>query len=331
MLSREVGAGPDLDLIETSLVAVIIVNHNGYKLTRDCLCSFKKTTYDHYILIVVDNASDDGSVALLQQEFPNVRYIRSETNLGYTGGNNLGLNVAFEMGSHYVFFLNNDTVVSDNIFELATFLTTNSDVGMVAPLTYYYDNPKITSFGGGHLNRNTGRISFINKGKRYENILDKVIYCSFLEGAALMARTELVNRVGGFNDDYFLTSEESELCVRIMDMGYRLALITSCSVWHKVSQTMKPGSELINYFVYRNRLFFIRNNALRLGPLQVVSIIRNYIFSFFSLLLKRRNIPAVRGLIFGVIDFIRGVRGVGRYRSILQPKSRVIRQEVEKP
>lgn len=299
-------------------VAVIIVNFNGYALTRDCLASFAKVTGHRYILIVVDNGSLDQPIAQLRREFPHVRYARSEMNLGFTGGNNLGLTVAYEEGVKYVFFLNNDTVVAENIMELADFLDDNSDIGMVAPLTFYHEAPELTSFGGGYLNRNTGRITFGNKGVKREQIQQRVVDCTFLEGAAIMARSDLVKRAGGFNDDYFLTSEESELCVKVMDMGYRLALLTSCSVWHKVSQTMGSGSELLNYFVYRNRLHFIRNNARCFGLRDLGFIVRNYLVSFFSLLIKVRNLSAARGLVFGLVDFLRGVKGAGRYRKRLQ-------------
>ncbi|OGC94628.1 MAG: hypothetical protein A2W25_09390 [candidate division Zixibacteria bacterium RBG_16_53_22] len=304
--------------MEKPLVAVIIVNYNGYVLTRDCLRSFGAVTYDRYTLIVIDNASRDDSIPRLQHEFPSVCYVKSDTNLGFTGGNNLGLAVAYEMNPDYVFFLNNDTVVSANVFELAAFLDTNPDVGMVAPLTFYHENPMITSFGGGYLNRNTGSITFCNKGVRREEILNTVIYCSFLEGAAFMARTELVKRAGGFNEDYFLTAEESDLCVRITDMGYRLALITSCSVWHKISRTMGRGSEMIHYFVYRNRLRFIKNNATEFKLRDLATILLHYLRTFASLVLREWNIPAAIGLVKGVCDYFLGVTGPGRYKERLQ-------------
>jgi hypothetical protein len=301
-------------------VAVIIVNYNGYLLTRDCLLSFKKVDYDKYIIIVVDNGSSDGSVPRLLKEFPDVCYVQSTKNTGFTGGNNLGLKKAYELGAKYIFFLNNDTTVSHNIFDLVGFLDEHPDVGMVAPLTFYYDRPEIISFGGGHLNRNTGRITFLNKGKRHENITDNAINCTFLEGTAIMAREELVRHVGGFNEDYFLTSEESELCVRIIDKGYRLALTPACYVMHKVSQTMGTGSELISYFVYRNRLLFIRNNAKKMSIRDSTDILLNYLSSFSSLVLKYRNWPAARGLIFGVSDYVRGIRGAGRYSELLKAR-----------
>jgi GT2 family glycosyltransferase len=304
----------------TPKIAVIIVNYSGYEITRDCLASFAKVNSNHpYVLIVVDNASGDQSVPRLRQEFPQVHFLESHVNLGFTGGNNLGLAAAYEIGVEYVFFLNNDTVVSGDILTLADFLDTNSDVGMVSPLTFFYDNPEVVSFGGGELNRNTGRIRFSNKGGSRGGMPADVVYCSFLEGAAIMARADVVRRAGGFNDDYFLNSEEAELCVKVADMGYRLALITSCSVWHKISQTMGSGSELINYFVYRNRLHFIRNNAKGLGMRDIISILHSYLASYLSLSIKLRNFPAARGLLKGVIDFLAGVKGAGRFRQMLQP------------
>lgn len=133
-----------------------------------------------------------------------------------------------------------------------------------------------------------------------------------------MARADLVKEVGGFNDDYFYASEESELCLKITDLGYLLAVLPSCAVWHKISQTMKTGSEIIVYYVYRNRLLFIRNNSTKFGLRETLAILQLYIFSFLSYLLKQRNLPAVRGLVRGVIDFRRGIKGVGRYKPVLQ-------------
>ncbi len=302
-------------------VAVIIVNYNGYELTRDCLRSFAGAISDRYVLIVVDNASRDNSYQKLSVEFPEAHHVQSKINLGFTGGNNLGLEAAYALGVQYVFFLNNDTLVSENIFDLVTFLETNPDVGMVSPLTFYHDNPKIISFGGGHLDRNTGRISFWNKGITQREMPEKTVDCTFLEGAAIMARTDLVRRAGGFNDDYFLCSEEAELCVKIADMGYRLVVVTSCAVWHKVSQTMGSGSELINYFVYRNRLYFIRNNCLRFGLNELLAILYNYSASYISLRFKLKQYAAAQGLVAGIVDFMRGIKGAGRFRQKLQPNA----------
>ncbi|MFZ4856696.1 MAG: glycosyltransferase family 2 protein [Desulfuromonadaceae bacterium] len=304
-----------------SLVAIIIVNYNGLDDTVECLNSLRLSTYQNIKIIVVDNASRKNPLPLLVHDFPEVCCIRSEINLGFTGGNNLGLAKVDEFDPKYIFYLNNDTVVTpDTLAKLVNFMEQHPDVGIAGPLVYCYDEPKIISFCGADIDRNTAKISFKFRNVTLdESILsDDAFYCSFIEGSSLMIRTELVKMIGGFNDDYFLTSEESELCIRVADMGCKLAVVTTCSILHKVSKSMGAGSELINYFVYRNKLYLIRNVAVKFGMKEFINVSSNYLRSLISLLIRERNIPAAKGLISGVIDFLLGVTGPGRFQTKLQ-------------
>lgn len=296
------------------LIAVVIVNYNGYRLTRDCLRSFAAVTYPNYALIVVDNASSDGSIARLREEFPQVTYLEHPRNAGFTGGNNLGIARGAELGAEYLFLLNNDTVVSANVLdELMEFSRKNPEVGIVGPLTCYFDSPDTVSFGGGDIDRNTGMYAHLHKGKKVGEMPRGVIDCSFIEGAAMFLRTELAIRVGGFSNVYFLTSEESELCVRVADRGYRLAVITSCSVWHKISQSLKGGSTLRDYYVFRNKLLFVERNARRFGAGDLGRLVWFYLRCFASSLRRDRDLATAKGIALGVIDFFSGVKGPGRY------------------
>jgi GT2 family glycosyltransferase len=300
-------------------VAVILVNYNGLEDTVECLASLRAITYPNFSVIVIDNGSSVNPIPMLSAEFPEVRFVRSEKNLGFTGGNNLGLANALEGDPKYVLFLNNDTVSSPNLLSsLVEFMEGNPDVGIAGPLTFYYDAPEIVYFWGGNLDRNTGRITFIGRGKPLPESSGDVVYCNFIEGAAIFIRADLIRTTGGFNDDYFLTSEESELCIKVADMGYRLAVLTSCPIFHKVSSSMGEGSELMSYFVYRNRLHFIKNNVFDFKFKDFVTIISIYLRTFASMVVKEHNIPAARGLLIGVYDFFRGVKGPGRYKERLQ-------------
>lgn len=302
------------------LLTIIILNYNGLNDTVECLTSLRASTFLDFKVVVVDNASGENPLPLLKRDFPEACCIRSEINLGFTGGNNLGLAKANEINSKYIFYLNNDTVVTpDTLATLVDFMELHPEVGIAGPLTYYYDEPDVVCFGGGTIDRNTGRITFIGKGARLSAAHEDVICCNFIEGAAIVIRSTLAKKVGGFNDDYFLTSEESELCIQVADMGYKLAVITTCSILHKVSRSMGAGSELINYFVYRNRLHFIRNNARSFALRDAAAIVYSYLVTFFSLVLRMRNLPAARGLILGILDFLRGITGPGRYQGLLQP------------
>lgn len=306
------------------MLAVIVVNFNGLNDTIECLNSLRASTLQEFKVIVVDNASRENPLPILERDFPQVSCIRSEINLGFTGGNNLGLAKAIEMNPKYIFFLNNDTIVTpDTLAALVEFMDKHPVVGIAGPLVYCYDEPEVISFCGADIDRNTSRITFKHRNVVIDSSMlpDDAYNCSFIEGSSLMIRTELMEKIGGFNDDYFLTSEESELCVRVADMGYKLAVVTTCSILHKVSKTMGAGSELINYYVYRNKLYLIRNIAEKFGLREFIQVANNYLRSLLSLLLKERNVPAAKGLIAGVIDFLFGVTGPGRFKSRLQAKT----------
>ena len=302
--------------MNTPKVAIVMLNYNGYEDTHECIQSIESVFYNNYDVIVVDNASTRDDAGRLRVNFPNVTVIESSKNLGFTGGNNVGLLKAYEIGADYIFCLNNDTVVSENILEeLVGFMEENQDVGLVGPLMCYYDSKTTVSSAGGTVERNTGLISFFHRGDTVNDIVDGTIFCEFIEGSALFIRASLMKRIGGFNDFYFLTSEESELCVRVADLGYRLAVISSCRVWHKVSQTMVTMSELSSYYIFRNKLFFVKFNHSTFVFKNFLHILKYYCICFSSFLLVKREYFACWGMVKGVIDFCLGRGGSGRFKN----------------
>ncbi len=299
-------------------IAVLILNYNGYSDTRECIKSINKLKYSNFYIIVVDNGSIGNDANRLRINFPNITLVESLINLGFTGGNNLGLHKAYELGFDYILFLNNDTIVSENLLEeLVLFMENNKQVGLVGPITCYYNHKNTVSFAGGTLNRNTGLISFYKKDIDISNLVQLPIFCSFIEGTAIFVGYSLIKKIGGFNDIYFLTSEESELCIKVTNMGYKIAVLPTCKVWHKISKSMSIASELACYFVFRNKLYFVKNNHLNLKPKDIYQIIRYYLICLFSFFLKKRNSGACIGLIAGVIDFFKGTKGSGRFKKKL--------------
>lgn len=296
-------------------VSIIIVNYNGYDDTKECMESISSLDYPNCQVVIVDNASEDGSVEKLQNEFPDVEYVISEENLGYTGGNNLGIEKAVSVGAHYLFILNNDTTVaSDVISILVSYMETHPGTGMAGPLILGYEDPDIIHFAGGDVNRNTGLLTMFQRGQPGYAVSEKEIHCSFIEGSAMFVRTDIMNRVGGFNDLYFLCSEEAELCVKIKDLGYDIVVVTDAIIRHKVSKSMQAGSVLWGYFLFRNKLYFIRNNAKDIRLRDIMDVLKYYVVSFASLVLKKRNYLAARGLLLGVYGFLSKQTGKGRYQ-----------------
>lgn len=302
-------------LSDSPFVVILIVNYNGTEDTIECLYSLQNITYTNYRIIVVDNGSKLNEIPRFSTLFPDVIFIRSSVNTGFTGGNNIGLTEAFKLNPDYIFFLNNDTVVSNKSLNyLVSHMEFNPDVGMAGPLNCYYHQKNIISFGGGFINRNNGIVKFINKDLHINSIDLSPFECSFIEGSAMLARTWIIKEIDGFYDGYFLTSEESELCVRISDLGYKLSIIPSSLVWHKVSKSMGKESELSSYFIFRNKLWFIKRNSKFTLSIDLAILIRYYLVCLLSYYFKKKNPSAAKGLLLGVLDFFKGVQGPGRYR-----------------
>lgn len=300
--------------MEQPSVSIIVVNYNGTEDTLECLESIQNVDYQNYRIILIDNASRYFPEDRIKERFPETILIRNHKNLGFTGGNNVGLEMTYKLGSEYVFFLNNDTIVSTNILsELVSFMREHKEVGLLGPISFFYDDPKSIEFAGGRINRNTGLITKFYRDMAIEAVKEKVIYCNFIQGSALFMRADTMKKVGGFNDIYFLTSEESELCIRISDMGYKMAILTTCFIMHKVSRSMGVASQLSTYFVYRNKLIFVKRNAINIRPTDLYEICKAYIRSLLSFLIKKRNVEAAKGIITGVYDFFSGNFGQGRY------------------
>jgi hypothetical protein len=216
------------------LIYLITLNWNRRDDTLACLNSLQALTYPHRQLIVVDNGSTDNSVAAIQAKFSDVTLIETGSNLGFAGGFNVGIRYALSHGAEYVFLLNNDTFTDsallDHLLKYAA-----PKVGVLAPAIFYADTPdRIWSTGGGiHpiLQEMTG-----NHGR------NKALPCipierEFLSGCALLIRREVFERVGLFDERFFIYYEDLDFCVRVRQAGYHLLLIPDAHLWHRVSQS----------------------------------------------------------------------------------------------
>lgn len=299
-------------------VTIVIPNWNGREDTLECLNSLQRLTYRDYEIVVIDNGSTDGSVDVLRESYPDITVVELQENTGFTGGCNEGIKIAAEGGAEYVFLLNNDTILDDDdiLEKMSGYMEENADVGMVAPVILYEGTSDIW-FAGGELDRNTGILALWDQDTEYtRGSKQEAIYCSFLVGCALFVRTEIVQKIGGFYQPYFLTSEESELCVNITDRGHKLAVLCNVSLFHKVSRSMGIQSPLLTYFLYRNKLFFVRRNAIDFSVSDLYKI-TNYYLRGFASLLRRGNYGAAMGIVRGVWDFVLGRDGKGYYKEKL--------------
>jgi GT2 family glycosyltransferase len=246
-----------------SKIAIILLNWNSYLHSRNCVQSLTAAKEVEFDIILIDNASYDGSARKLQEEFPQIKFIQSPKNLGFTGGNNIGLRQALEMNYEYVMLLNNDVFVYDNfLFHLYNFLDFHKDVGAVQPLIYNHpDRFKIWN-GGGSFNKLTGNT---NSGNYITHHSSPKEVC-WISGCAFMIRTSVLKAVGLLNEKYFAYYEDVDLSFRISEAGYKLMLIPSSQIYHigggssNTPEKRKEGylSPDVHYYNIRNHIWIIR-------------------------------------------------------------------------
>lgn len=246
-----------------SRIAIILLNWNAYFHSRNCIHSLSKVNSLTFDVILVDNASTDDSILKLKEEFPHIQFIQATQNLGFTGGNNVGLKKALESNYEYVMLLNNDVFVDSNyLYHLINYFDFHSEVGAVQPLIYNHpDRFKIWN-GGGEFNRISGRTD--SSKSNLSN--DEPHEIDWISGCAFMIRTSVLNQVGLFNEKYFAYYEDVDLSFRIREAGYKLMLIPLSVIYHieggssNTPEKHKEGylNPDVHYYNTRNHIWIIR-------------------------------------------------------------------------
>ncbi|MBR6450646.1 MAG: glycosyltransferase family 2 protein [Fibrobacter sp.] len=233
-------------------IAVILVNYNGFSDTVNCIDSLCNSETPLHI-IVVDNASKEDEAALINQKYSNITTFRENKNLGFTGGNNIGIQWALDNGYEYIALLNNDTVIDNKLF--SNLLKWADRDTVVLPYMYYYSDPNSLWYGGGFINRRTGNAEHILKTVKDETPFE----CNFATGCCLLAHRDIWQSVGLLNDRYFMYNEDTEFSIRLIKAHKKIKIIPSAKLWHKVGKSSGgPLSPLSSYYVTRNRLHLLK-------------------------------------------------------------------------
>ncbi len=268
-------------------ITIITVNYNGLIHTEAFLNSLRKITYKNIEIIVVDNASPQG-VGNLQSDFPEIKLILSPENLGFAGGNNLGIK---EGTGKYFFLLNNDTEVEPDFIEpLVELMESNPQIGICSSKLVYYSQPDTLQFAGSTgINPYTGRGFAIGHGEKDEAKFDKSYKTLLAHGAAMMISRAAIEKVGMMAELFFLYYEETDFCERIKRGGFEIWYCGKSKVYHKESMSVGKESPMKVYYLTRNRIIYTRRNTKGLQKLLALSFF--YSFSFpkgiFKYLLRK--------------------------------------------
>ncbi len=239
-------------------VSIITINYNGLADTCALIDSIPFNDYPLEV-IMVDNASQNDEATAIEQHYPQVKVIRSNQNLGFAGGNNLGIKAA---QGQYLFFVNNDTVFKEfNIKALISRLESAENIGMVCPkIRFAWDNHPIQFAGYTPLSPITIRNRAIGFGEKDQGQYNTAHPTPYAHGAAMMVKREVIDKVGIMPECYFLYYEELDWSLRIRQAGYEIWYEPACTIYHKESQATGQNSPLRTYYFTRNRLLFVKRN-----------------------------------------------------------------------
>jgi GT2 family glycosyltransferase len=247
------------------LVSIIVLNYNGSQFLADCFNSLRSVSYPNYEVIMVDNASSDESVGFVAQNFPEVKILRNENNLGFTAGNNRGAGIA---RGKYLFFLNNDTKVRPDFLDYLVAAAEEDDTAGICAckiLTFEgKEEAQINYTCEGKSVGCTGRSSDIYGWQGWEGPV------FFAEGSALFARKEIFDKLGGFDEQHFIFLEDLDLAWRTQLLGFKIKAVPESMIYHFAGGTVTGGRGRKQVFISNIRRRYLgEKNQMR-------NVLKNY-------------------------------------------------------
>jgi GT2 family glycosyltransferase len=293
-------------------ITIIILNWNGKEDTIECLKSCKKIDYLNYKIIVVDNGSEDDSAASIKAMFQDIIVIETGKNLGYAGGNNVGIRYALDNKAEYILLLNNDTVVDVNLIN--AFIEARSTIASPAIMggkIYYYAQPDTLWYAGARWIPDKLDFEHIGLGQKDTKIFDELTKTDYVTGCLMFVPTEIFRQVGLLDEDFFLIYEETDWCYRARAYGYDCYYIPKAKIWHKVSVSFGGSqSPIFEYFMARNRLLWASKHLGFMSRVKIYGQYLNRIWTriFPSFILADASIPIVKRYAWSIVSWLKAVK-----------------------
>ena len=235
-------------------VCVLILNRDRRDDTLTCLASLRQSPYPNLEVVLLDNASSDGTAAAVRAAFAEVTVIETGGNLGYAGGNNVGLERARRQGADYVLLLNEDTVVDPAfIGYLVEAAQARPELGFLGPLVYHYDEPDVIQSAGG-LIAPDWRTYHRGQNEPDRGQFGLPFEADWVSGCSIFMRMTVVDRVGMLDPAFFIYSEEVDWCVRARRAGFVGLVVPAARIWHKGVRRDYSPSPRVTYLSARNHL-----------------------------------------------------------------------------
>jgi GT2 family glycosyltransferase len=268
-----------------NLVSIILVNYNGADILLDCLNSLEKfIPSDSCEIILVDNNSQDNSVNIVEDKFPNINLIKLPHNIGFGAGNNAGAKIA---KGKFLFLLNTDVILTDNILpHLLELISTNSEIGIIGPKLLFPDGSFQVSFSPEIGIAGEFKAKTIREESIIEQDYQDVKEVDIVVGAAFFIRADLFNLLGGFDEQFFMYFEESDLCQRVKNQGYKILYTPHVSLIHIRGHSVKKILNKMALEYRRSQIYYYHKHR----PIWEISILKIYLlFKFLSEYLRTSN------------------------------------------
>jgi len=291
-------------------VAIILVNWNGLEVTRNCIDSLQSLHYTNHSVIVVDNASTDGSADALEKAYPHITVISSSTNTGFAGGNNIGFRYAFQSGFDYLLMLNNDTIVEpDFLSHLVSYMEQHPDTGVIQPRIHFEHNKNVLWNSGSYYAKWWGFLYTRRVGQPPVADDLKIKQVDWVTGCAFLTRSSLLQQTGLLAENMFMYSEDVDLSFRIAKMGYKLVYHPDALIYHIAGMSNKTAAKgkegyvhpLVHYYNQRNRIWILKKYTPAYAV--ITTVIAN--FFYISLII---GYFAIRGRFNKLKAVIRAVK-----------------------
>jgi len=293
-------------------IAVILVNWKKYNLTSKCIDSLNKSNYKNFKIILVDNEYSEKSLIDLRNKHKELIVFKEKNNLGFAGGNNIGIRYALENDYDYIMLLNNDTEVKENfILPLVERIEKDHSLGAVQPLILNFSNKSIIWNAGGKLNKFLGLTSTrLNNNKLNSSIVFDD-YTDWISGCCILIKSEILTKVGLLDEKFFNYYEDVDWSLRMKNLGYDLGFVKESIIYHHGSSSSKNKktkegviSSKIHYFNIRNHILLLKKhknlfNFFGIIFFQIIKI-TSYVFYFLIRFRFNKLTMVLKGLKHGL-------------------------------
>lgn len=288
-------------------VAIILVNYNGALDTLECIESINRMSYKDFHIIVVDNSSTDDSLKILTQKKEEFAFelIDLPENLGFSAGNNSGIQKAIEIGVQYILLLNNDTIVDpDFLSNLMREAECNVDTSVVTGTIYYASNRNKLWYAAGEFNPHLAKVTQIDRKCKNGKLPEKSIDVTFASGCCLCVPVSIIKRIGLLDESYFMYEEDVDYCHRLIQNNFKIRYVPDAILYHKVSSSTtktKKISAITQYYMVRNKFVFI--NRYYNGLNSIIPYLHSLLmYSYYCI----RYGMKPRYVAWAIFDFLRG-------------------------